>query len=83
MHATSRATDMNVPEAAMSSSERPGHGLRGRCHEREVLDRLVANVRTGRGQVLVLRGGAGAGKTALLEYLLERAVGCRIARAAV
>ena len=30
----------------------------------------------------MLRGEAGAGKTALLEYLLERASGCRIARAA-
>ncbi len=32
--------------------------------------------------MLVLRGEAGVGKTALLGYLLERASGCRIARAA-
>jgi DNA-binding CsgD family transcriptional regulator len=32
--------------------------------------------------VLVLRGEAGVGKTALLDYVLERASGCRIARAA-
>jgi DNA-binding CsgD family transcriptional regulator len=47
-----------------------------------VLDRLVDNVRAGQSQVLVLRGEAGVGKTALLEYLQRRASGCRIARAA-
>jgi hypothetical protein len=31
---------------------------------------------------LVLRGEAGVGKTALLDYLVECASGCRIARAA-
>ena len=56
--------------------------LRGRRGEREVLDRLLATVRTGPSQVLVLRGEAGIGKTTLLGYLLERASGCRIARAA-
>ena len=39
-------------------------------------------MRSGQSRVLVLRGEAGTGKTALLEYLLERASGCRIARAA-
>ena len=39
-------------------------------------------MRAGQSQVLVLRGEAGAGKTALLAYLLERASGCRIAQAA-
>ena len=57
-------------------------GLRGRRSECEALDRLLANVRAGQSQVLVLRGEAGAGKTALLEYLLERASGCCVARAA-
>jgi hypothetical protein len=56
--------------------------LRGRRSECEALDRLVAHGRAGRSEVLVLRGEAGVGKTALLEYLLEGASGCRIARAA-
>jgi len=60
----------------------PGSGLRGRRGECEALDRLVADVEAGQGQVLVLRGEAGAGKTALLEYLLERASGCCRARTA-
>ena len=59
-----------------------GAGLRGRRGECDALDGLLARVRTGRSPVLVLRGEAGAGKTALLEYLLERASGCRIVRAA-
>jgi DNA-binding CsgD family transcriptional regulator len=39
-------------------------------------------VRAGRSQVLVLHGEAGVGKTALLDYLQERASGCRVVRAA-
>ncbi len=65
----------------MPSSE-PGPTLRGRRAECEALDRLVACARTGESRALVLRGEAGVGKTAFLEYLLERASGCRIARAA-
>jgi hypothetical protein len=65
----------------MSSSD-PGPRLRGRRRECEVLDRLVADARTGRSRVLVLRGEAGVGKTALLEHLVERASGCRVTRSA-
>ena len=57
-------------------------GLLGRGRERDVLDQLVAGVRAGQSRVLVLRGEAGIGKTALLEYLTAAAKGCRIARAA-
>ena len=42
----------------------------------------MENVRGGQSQVLVLRGEAGVGKTALFEYLQGQASGCRIARAA-
>jgi DNA-binding CsgD family transcriptional regulator len=55
--------------------------LLGRRSECEVLDRLVAGVRAGEGQVLVLRGEAGVGKTALLNHLLGGASGCGVARA--
>ena len=56
--------------------------LLGRRSECEALDRLLASVRAGQSRVLVLRGEAGVGKTALLEYLSQRASGCGIARAA-
>jgi DNA-binding CsgD family transcriptional regulator len=53
-----------------------------RDSERDVLERLVAGVRAGQSRVLVLRGEAGVGKTALLRHLSAAAEGCRIARAA-
>src|SRR6476620_6362792 len=55
--------------------------LRGRSAERAQLDRLLESIHAGQSAVLVLRGEAGFGKTALLEYLSERAAGCRLARA--
>jgi len=57
-------------------------GPRGRRKERDVLERIVADVRAGQGQMLVVRGDQGIGKTALLQYLVECASGCQIARAA-
>jgi DNA-binding CsgD family transcriptional regulator len=64
------------------SDSGPVSSLRGRHSEREALDRLLAGVSAGGSQVLVVRGESGVGKTALLGYLLGRASGCRIARAA-
>jgi hypothetical protein len=55
--------------------------LLGRRSERDALDRLLEAVRGGEGRALVVRGEAGMGKSALLEYLAEHSVGCRVARA--
>src|SRR3954470_21459093 len=49
--------------------------LLGRASEREVLDRLLANVRGGQSGILVIRGEAGIGKTALLRYAAGHAPG--------
>lgn len=56
--------------------------MRGRRRECEVLDRLVDSARRGQSEVLVLRGEAGIGKTALLDYVVDRASGCQVVRAA-
>jgi DNA-binding CsgD family transcriptional regulator/tetratricopeptide (TPR) repeat protein len=56
--------------------------LLGRRSECAALDELVASVRAGPSRAVVLRGEAGVGKSALLEYLVRRASGCEIARAA-
>jgi DNA-binding CsgD family transcriptional regulator/tetratricopeptide (TPR) repeat protein len=56
--------------------------LRGRSDQTAVLDRLLESVRGGESRVLVVHGEAGVGKSALLEYVTERASGCRVARAA-
>src|SRR6185437_5117820 len=64
----------------MSTSKFWG-GLRGRHDECDTLSRLVTAVHSGRSQVLVLRGEAGIGKTALLEFLVDRAQSGRVGRA--
>ena len=64
----------------MPGSDRPT-GLRGRTRECEVLDRLISAIRSGESRSLVLRGEAGIGKTALLEYLVESASDVTVVRA--
>src|SRR5215467_7801018 len=56
--------------------------LAGRVAEGARLDRLLADARAGQSAVLVLRGEAGIGKTALLGYAAETAGGFQTARAA-
>ncbi|MEU4286950.1 AAA family ATPase [Kribbella sp. NPDC026596] len=53
-----------------------------RYAERRQLDDLLGHVRSGLSQALVIRGEAGIGKSALLEYLVTEASGCRVIRAA-
>jgi DNA-binding CsgD family transcriptional regulator len=54
--------------------------LLGRERECEVLNRLLDGVRGGRGQVLVVHGEPGVGKTALLEYTAQTGHEFRISR---
>ena len=54
--------------------------LRGRRGECEALERLLDAARAGNSSIVVLRGEAGSGKTALLDFQLERAPGFRVAR---
>jgi DNA-binding CsgD family transcriptional regulator len=55
--------------------------LLGRHAECVALDQLLTDVRAGRSRVLVLRGEAGVGKSALLGYLSDRLEGLDVAKA--
>jgi AAA ATPase domain len=56
--------------------------LLDRRTECQLLDQLIADVRAGESGALVVRGEAGVGKTALLDYVLEAATGAQVVRAA-
>jgi hypothetical protein len=58
------------------------HQLIGRYRELEILDRLLHDVQGGRSRVLVLRGEAGVGKSALLDHLAVRVTQMRTVRTA-
>jgi DNA-binding CsgD family transcriptional regulator len=61
----------------MASQSPPA--FRGRSSESELLDRLLEGARGGRSGVLVIRGEAGVGKTALMRHGAGLARGFRVA----
>src|ERR1700721_914386 len=60
----------------------PPPRLCGRTGGREILGRVIANVRSGQSAVLVVRGEPGIGKTELLRHLIAEASGFVVARVA-
>jgi DNA-binding CsgD family transcriptional regulator len=54
----------------------------GRGSEFAALSRTVAAVRAGQSRSLVISGEPGVGKSALLQYVADRAGGCRVVRVA-
>ena len=64
----------------MRSTTDAGHLLIGRREECARLDRLIADARDGISAAVAVRGEAGVGKTALLDYVLGHAAGCRVVR---
>src|ERR1700716_2990771 len=55
--------------------------LLDRAAECAKFDGLLTSARAGKSEAFVLRGEAGIGKTALLDYVAGRSTGCRIVRA--
>src|ERR1700739_3179094 len=66
----------------MHTRSKPTPALLGRQRECEVLDDLLEDLRSGPGWALVVRGEAGVGKSALLEYMVSEASDIRVIRAA-
>jgi hypothetical protein len=64
-----------------SRLQRRAEQLRGRKGELSVLVRLIDAVQRGESRVLVVHGEPGLGKSALLDYLVRQASGCRVERA--
>ncbi|MDA0167059.1 AAA family ATPase [Solirubrobacter ginsenosidimutans] len=61
---------------------RPPPVLLGRAAELELLERMLRNVHGGQSAVLVIRGEAGVGKTALVDRYAAHASAFRVARVA-
>ena len=65
----------------MSKRLAPMPALLDRERERAALDALLGDLRSGQGRALVVRGEAGVGKSALLEYVTGAAADMRLVRA--
>src|SRR5215470_7118830 len=65
----------------MPTRSGPAPALVDRQRERQALDGLLGDLRSGRGRALVVRGEAGVGKSALLEYAAGAAPDMRLVRA--
>ena len=78
---SARGQRREPPMTAESRVRGPGGRLRGRASECALLDDLVSAIRRGESRSLVLRGEAGIGKTALLEYLIASAPDATVVRA--
>src|SRR6516164_8887112 len=65
----------------MRARSEPTLSLVDRQRERAALDGLLGDLRSGRGRALVVRGEAGVGKSALLEYAAGAAPDLRVVRA--
>src|SRR5256885_15845720 len=72
-----RAHALSAPTVVTGTLRRD---LVGRRRERELLEKLLESGRAGRGAVLVIHGEPGVGKTALLDYVVQKGDGFRIAR---
>jgi DNA-binding CsgD family transcriptional regulator len=79
---------MQEYETAAAASVPIGQGPRradepvGRHSECATLIQTIAAVRAGESRSLVIGGEPGVGKSALLQYLADRAAGCRVVRVA-
>jgi DNA-binding CsgD family transcriptional regulator len=81
VHELAARPDVQHHEVWAAPGDHPRGRLLGRSRERARLGRLLTSIRSRRSGVLVVRGEAGIGKTALLGQLIEEAAGCTVARA--
>lgn len=72
---------MNFTVREFANPATVGPALVGRELERALVDELLGRARLGRSETLVVRGEAGIGKTALLEYAVDHAEGMTVVRA--